>query len=221
MILSTISCSETLLRWRKKKNSPLENAKALDLESHFTSGGYIFSKSKKFTKNIEMLEKLLSSQGTLTAFINMKIDKYFNMKILNIHNILLAKSLRGFLPILQNIMLMSMECFPTPMDLVGISRCHACPCTTTLLDGLRGCWNVQRQGMLRQIEKKRAQPSSSHTNLNRRGVGRRRVTVELSSFVICEGKNRPKCRLSHIMQHSRKKASTHPFLTDKQNLYFL
>lgn len=74
-----------------------------------------------------MLKKLLSSQGTLTAFINMKIDKYFNMKILNIHNILLAKSLGGgFLPILQNIMLMSMECFPTPMDLVGVSRCHAC-----------------------------------------------------------------------------------------------
>lgn len=75
-----------------------------------------------------MLKKSLSSQGTLTAFINMKIDKYFNMKILIIHNILLAKSLRGFLPILQNIMLMSMECFPTPMDLVGISRCHACMC---------------------------------------------------------------------------------------------
>lgn len=55
----------------------------------------------------------------------MKIDNHFNMKILDIHNILLAKSLRGFLPILQN-MLMSMECFPTPMDLVGISRCHAC-----------------------------------------------------------------------------------------------
>lgn len=67
-----------------------------------------------------------SSQGTLTAFINMKIDKYFNMKILNIYNIFLAKSFRGFLPILQNIMLMSMECFPTPMDLAGISRCHAC-----------------------------------------------------------------------------------------------
>lgn len=61
-------------------------------------------------------KKNLSSQGTLTAFINMKIDKYFNMKILNIHNILLTKSLRAFLPILQNIMLMSMECFPTPMD---------------------------------------------------------------------------------------------------------
>lgn len=73
-----------------------------------------------------MLKKLLSSKGTLTAFTNMKIDKYFNMKILNIYNILSAKSLRGFLPILQNIMLMSMECFPTPMDLLGASRCHAC-----------------------------------------------------------------------------------------------
>lgn len=73
-----------------------------------------------------MLKKFLSSQGTLTAFINMKIGKYFNMKILNIHNILLVKSLRGGLPILQNIMLMSMECFPTPMDMVGISRCNAC-----------------------------------------------------------------------------------------------
>lgn len=73
-----------------------------------------------------MLKKLLSSKGTLTAFINMKIGKYFNMKILNIYNILLAKSLTGFLPFLQNIMLMSMECFPTPMDMVGTSRCHAC-----------------------------------------------------------------------------------------------
>lgn len=53
---------------------------------------------KKSTRNIEMLKKLLSSQGTLTAFINMKIDKYFNMKILNIHNILLAMSLGGFSP---------------------------------------------------------------------------------------------------------------------------
>lgn len=43
-----------------------------------------------------MLKKFLSSQGTLTAFINMKIDKYFNMKILNIYNNFLAKSLRGF-----------------------------------------------------------------------------------------------------------------------------
>lgn len=73
-----------------------------------------------------MLKNFLSSKGTLTAFINRKIDKYFNMKILNIHNILLAKSLRGLLPILQNIMLMSMEWFPNPMNLVGISRCHAC-----------------------------------------------------------------------------------------------
>lgn len=115
----------------------------------------------------------------------MKIDKYFNMKILNIYNILLAMSLGFFLPMLQNILLMSMEFFPTPMDLVGTSRCHACSCTT-LLGDLQGCWNVQRQATLRQIEKKRAQPSSSHTNLNRRGVGWRRVTVELSSFVICE-----------------------------------
>lgn len=74
-----------------------------------------------------MLKKFLSSQGTLIAFINMKIGKYFNMKILNIHNIFLAKSLRRSLPILQNIMLMSMECFPTPMAMVGISVCDNSP----------------------------------------------------------------------------------------------
>lgn len=81
---------------KKKKSLPLENAKALDLTSHFTSGGYYSQKAKKSTRNIEMLKKFLSSQGTLTAFINMKIDKYFNMKILNIYNNFLAKSLRGF-----------------------------------------------------------------------------------------------------------------------------
>lgn len=140
-----------------------------------------------------MLKKFLSSQGTLTAFINMKIDKYFNMKILNIHNILLAKSLRSFLPISQKYY----------ADVHGmVSNCHGfrlgfpdvMPAfTTTLLGDLQGCWNVQRQGTLRQIEKKRAQPSSSHTNLNRRGVGWRRVSVELSSFVICKDKRSEIC----------------------------
>lgn len=37
------------------------------------------------------------------------------MKIINIYNILLAKSLKGFLPFQQNITPMSMERFPTPM----------------------------------------------------------------------------------------------------------
>lgn len=110
-----------MLREKKKeKTLPLENAKALDLESHFYLRWILFSKAKKKIheeyRNASKKKKNLSSQGTLTAFINMKIDKYFNMKILNIHNILLTKSLRGFLPILQNITLMSMECFPTPMD---------------------------------------------------------------------------------------------------------
>lgn len=70
--------------------------RALDLASHFTSGYYSQKAKKKSTRNIETRRKLLSSQGTLTAFINIKIDTYFNMKILYIHNILLAKSLRGF-----------------------------------------------------------------------------------------------------------------------------
>lgn len=148
----------------------------------------LFSKSKKSTRNIEMLKKFLSSQGTLTAFINMKIDKYFNMKILNIHNILLAKSLggggRGFSQFCKILCWCPWNAFQLPWIWLGFP--DAMPaCTTTLLGDLQGSWNVQRQGTLRQIEKKLAQPSSSHTNLNRRGVGRRRVTVELSSFVIC------------------------------------
>jgi len=159
-----------------------------------------------------MLKKSLSSQGTLTAFINMKIDKYFNMKILNIHNILLTKSLKGFLPILQNINADVHRMISNSHGWAGIP--DAIPaCTTTLLGGLRSCWILQRQGTLQEIEKKLAQPSSSHTNLNRRGVGRRRVTVELSSFVICKDKKRDIC-VSLGCTFSRHK-SFHQFMTSR------
>ena len=139
------------------------------------------------------------------------------MKILNIHNILFAKSLGGFLPILQNFMLMSMECFPNLMD-QRLGFPDAMPaCTTTLLGDLQGCWNGQRQGMLRQIEKKRAQPSSSHTNLNRRGVGRRRVSVELSSFVICKKNKSEVCVSLSVAQPD----SINPFMMLKEENSYL
>lgn len=171
----------------------------------------IFKKQKKKKKRKihENIEKNSFCQGTLTAFIYMKIDKYFNMKILNIYNILLAKSLGGvFSQFCKIFCSCPWNSFQLPWIWWGLPGAVPCACATTLLGDLQGCWNVQRQGTLRQREKKRAQPSSSHTNLNRRGVGRRRVTVELSSFVIC-GDRREICSTE---------LSVYPFLF-KENMF--
>lgn len=91
------------------------------------------------------------------------------MKIFNIYNIPLAKSLRVFLfspTIVENTMLKSIDFLITH----GFSRGFQMPSLRFYDNPPRwssGLLNVQRQGTLRQIEKKLVQPSSSHTNLNR------------------------------------------------------
>lgn len=89
------------------------------------------------------------------------------MKIINIYIILLTKSLKVFSPISAKFY-MNVHGTLSNSHGIWLGFPDATPvCTTTLLGGLEGCWNVQRLGTLRQIEKKRAQPSSGHTNLNR------------------------------------------------------
>lgn len=125
MILGTISSSWTLLSvLKEKKIFALVKCKSSCFDMPFFFRLIGLSKKKKIHEEYRnTFKKILFCQGTLTAFINIKIDFFSIWKILNIYNIFCPWG--GFLPFLQNIMLMSMEFHPSPMDWVGISRSHA------------------------------------------------------------------------------------------------
>lgn len=99
-------------------------------QSHFTLDENWFQKCiknlKKLHANIKKCLKTFIPRHTdcFHLYKNMKIFQYENILI---HIIFSWLSPSGdFLLFLKTFVLMSMECFQTPMINVGLSRCHAC-----------------------------------------------------------------------------------------------